>query len=34
MPADMKLACHLAVARHKGEHDAGRAIADDEIKDA
>jgi hypothetical protein len=34
MPADMKLACHLAVPRHKGEHDAGRAIADDETKDA
>jgi len=29
MPADMKMACQLAVPRHKGEHGAGRKFADD-----
>ena len=32
MPADMKLACQLAVPRHKGEHGAGRKFADDPSK--
>ena len=32
MPADMQLACHLAVPRHKGEHGAGRKFADDPSK--